>query len=59
MMKVEIFTPKCYVGAVMQLAQEKRGEYIDLVYEAGQARLTYLIPLADMIIDFFHLQDEN
>ncbi|MEK7141237.1 MAG: GTP-binding protein [Patescibacteria group bacterium] len=52
-MQVKIFTPKPYVGAIMQLAQEKRGEYIDLQYVAEQAEFTYLMPLADMIIDFF------
>jgi GTP-binding protein LepA len=64
-MSVLIFTPKKYVGAVMQLAQEKRAEYIDLKYyssgepssakasEGGQAEFTYLIPLSEMIVDFF------
>lgn len=52
-MEVKIFTPRAYVGAIMQLAQEKRGEYIDLKYVGEQAEFTYLLPLADMIIDFF------
>lgn len=52
-MDVKIFTPKKYVGAIMQLAQEKRGEYIDLKYLGEQAEFTYLIPLSEMIIDFF------
>ncbi len=52
-MEVTIFTPKKYVGAIMQLAQEKRGEYIDLKYLGEQAEFTYLIPLSEMIIDFF------
>jgi len=52
-MEVKIFTPKKYIGAVMQLAVEKRGEYIDLTYMGDQAEFTYLIPLSDMIIDFF------
>jgi GTP-binding protein LepA len=53
-MNVIIFTPKRYVGPIMQLAQEKRGEYIDLKYTAGeQAEFTYLIPLSEMIVDFF------
>ena len=53
LMEVAIFTPKRYVGAVMQLATEKRGQYINLTYLGEQAEFTYLIPLADMIIDFF------
>jgi GTP-binding protein LepA len=52
-MEVKIFTPKRYVGAVMQLATEKRGEYIDLIYHGENAEFTYLLPLSDMIIDFF------
>lgn len=52
-MQVKIYTPKKYVGAVMQLSQEKRGEYVDLLYVADQAEFTYLLPLSDMIIDFF------
>ncbi len=63
-MQVAIFTPKRFVGGVMQLAQEKRGVYVDLKYFgvesaplrqgfAGQAEFTYLIPLSEMIVDFF------
>jgi GTP-binding protein LepA len=37
----------------MQLSQEKRGEYIDLTYLGEQAEFTYLMPLSEMIIDFF------
>ncbi len=52
-MQVSIYSPKRYVGAIMQLCQEKRGAYIDLTYQADQAEFTYLIPLSEMIIDFF------
>lgn len=52
-MSVSVFSPKKYVGAIMQLAQEKRGVYMDLTYESEQAHFTYLIPLAEMIVDFF------
>ena len=52
-MQVAIFCPKRFVGAVMQLSQEKRGEYVDLVYHGEQAEFTYLIPLSEMIVDFF------
>jgi GTP-binding protein LepA len=52
-MQVLIYCPKRFVGAVMQLSEEKRGEYIDLVYRADQAEFTYLIPLSEMIVDFF------
>ncbi len=52
-MQVAIFCPKRFVGVVMQLSQEKRGEYVDLVYHGEQAEFTYLIPLSEMIVDFF------
>lgn len=56
-MRVTIYTPKRFVGQVMQLSQDKRGEYIDLVYHGEQAEFTYLIPLSEMIVDFFdHLK---
>jgi GTP-binding protein LepA len=53
LMKVSVYCPKQFVGAVMQLSEEKRGEYVDLVYHGEQAEFTYLIPLAEMIVDFF------
>jgi len=52
-MNVTVYCPKKYVGAVMGLAQEKRGTYVDLVYHGETAVFTYLIPLSEMIIDFF------
>jgi GTP-binding protein LepA len=52
-MEVTIYTPKRYVGPIMQLAQEKRGTYVDQKYTADQVEFTYLIPLSEMIIDFF------
>ncbi len=52
-MNVTIYTPKRYVGAIMQLAQEKRGTYVDQKYTADQVEFTYRIPLSEMIIDFF------
>jgi len=52
-MQVFIFSPKRYVGHIMQLCQEKRAEYIDLSYIGEQAKFTYLVPLSEMIIDFF------
>ena len=53
MMQVTIFASKEYTGAVMQLCQDKRGEYIELEYLGEQAKFTYLMPLSEMIIDFF------
>jgi len=52
-MQVTLYAPKRYVGPIMQLAQQKRGEYVDLVYHLEQAEFTYLMPLSDIIVDFF------
>jgi GTP-binding protein LepA len=53
MMTLSVYTPKKYVGAIMQLSTEKRGEYIDLVYQGETAQFTYILPLSEMIVDFF------
>lgn len=52
-MLVTIYTPSESVGAVMQLCQEKRGEMVNLEYIGLQAKFTYVIPLSEMIVDFF------
>jgi GTP-binding protein LepA len=54
-MYTTIYTPTTTIGAVMQLCQEKRGELINLEYIADQAIFTYLIPLAEIIFDFYDL----
>lgn len=62
--KVEILTPETYIGALMELAQAKRGIYINTDYLSGNdgskvnvARryviLQYHIPLSELITDFF------
>ena len=52
--KASIFTPPSYVGAIMQLCQDKRGEYKNMVYlDAGRVRLEYRLPLGEIIYDFF------
>ncbi len=50
---VTIFVPNDYVGAVMKLCQEKRGIQINLAYHGRQVHLTYELPLAEIVLDFF------
>ncbi len=51
--KVSIFTPAEYVGSIMQLANEKRGNYINLEYlDPKRAIVTYKMPLSEVIIEF-------
>lgn len=52
--KAHIFTPPEYVGAIMELCQDKRGVFIDLTYiDAGRVRIEYRIPLSEIVYDFF------
>ncbi len=54
MIRATIITPKEYVGAVMGLAHEKRGESIGMEYiSTRRVQLTYNLPLAEIITDFF------
>lgn len=49
-----IMTPKEYVGPVMELCQEKRGNYINMEYLSDKrVALKYNLPLAEIIYDFF------
>lgn len=53
-MKTDIFTPKEYLGAIMQLATGKRGLYQNTEYlDQDVAVLHYLIPLTQLIVDFY------
>lgn len=49
-----IIVPKDYVGAVMELSQEKRGEYENMTYlDETRVMIHYALPLSDIIYDFF------
>ncbi len=48
-----IYTPQDYVGTLMQLCQEKRGVFRDMQHESGRVKLTYDLPLNEVIFDFF------
>ena len=52
--KAEIMLPSEYIGPIMELCQQRRGEYIGMEYiEETRAVLTYHIPLNEIIYDFF------
>ena len=52
--KASIMTPKEYVGAVMDLCQNRRGIYIDLQYfDDTRMIATYELPLAEIVYNFF------
>lgn len=52
--KATIIVPKEYVGAVMELSQEKRGEYQNMSYlDEKRVLLHYHLPLSEIIYDYF------
>ncbi len=49
-----IFSPPEYVGAIMELCQDKRGTFLDLSYlDTTRVKINYQIPLSEIIYDFF------
>ena len=49
-----IIVPKDYVGAVMELSQEKRGEYENMTYlDETRVMIHYALPLSEIIFDYF------
>ena len=51
--KTTIHTPQEYVGALMEVCQNKRGIFKDMVYEGSRVCLHYQMPLSEIIFDFF------
>ena len=52
--KAEIMLPKDIVGPIMELCQQRRGEYISMEYlDSSRVMLTYHMPLNEIIYDFF------
>ncbi|MBK9956919.1 MAG: elongation factor 4 [Rhodocyclaceae bacterium] len=49
----EIFVPQDYLGAVITLCIGKRGNQIDMRYHGRQVHVTYEMPLAEVVFDFF------
>jgi GTP-binding protein LepA len=53
-MRIQIFTPETYYGTIMDLVTRRRGIFVEQDYPApGRVLLTYDIPLAELIIDFY------
>jgi len=52
--KLEIITPKDYLGGIMDLCADRRGVYLDMQYiDATRTRLIYTMPLNEIVYDFF------
>jgi GTP-binding protein LepA len=50
---VHLYMPQEYVGAVMTLANQKRGVQMNMAYHGRQVMLTYELPLGEIVLDFF------
>ena len=50
---VHLYMPQEYVGSVMTLANQKRGLQMNMAYHGRQVMLTYEMPLAEIVLDFF------
>ena len=54
-MKITIFTPTEYIGTVMDLTTKRRGEFVNQEYlDERRVLLTYRIPLAEILVDFYN-----
>jgi len=51
--RCNILVPQDYLGNVITLCVEKRGMQVDMVYHGNQVALTYDIPMAEVVLDFF------
>jgi GTP-binding protein LepA len=52
--RASILTPKEYIGVIMELCQERRGEHIGMTYlSAERIQIQYDLPLAEIVLDFF------
>ncbi|MBY7649277.1 MAG: elongation factor 4 [Candidatus Liberibacter europaeus] len=50
---VTIITPIEYIGAILELCQERRGLQMDISYTGNRAMLTYELPLNEVVFDFY------
>ncbi len=58
--KLEMITPEEYVGTLMELCQNRRGEFKDMKYlTQGRTTLIYELPLAEVVTDFFDRMKSN
>ena len=50
---VHIYSPSEYVGAIMQLCEERRGLYTDMKYMGDRVDIHYVMPMGEIVYDFF------
>jgi len=53
-MRIDVFTPAEYIGAIMELVTARRGEFERMEYlDERRVLLNYLVPLAELLVDFY------
>ncbi|HCH28619.1 MAG TPA: elongation factor 4, partial [Ruminococcaceae bacterium] len=50
---VHIYAPSDFVGTIMQLCEERRGDYIDMKYMGDRVDIHYVMPMGEIVYDFF------
>ncbi|MCQ2454682.1 MAG: translation elongation factor 4 [Clostridia bacterium] len=50
---VHIYSPSDFVGTIMQLCEERRGDYIDMKYMGDRVDIHYVMPMGEIVYDFF------
>ena len=50
---LKIFVPQDYIGPVMELVQDKRGKFLNMIHFGMQVEMTYEMPLAEMVTNFY------
>ncbi len=51
--RANVLTPPDYVGSVIKLCEEKRGSQIGIQYMGSQVQISYELPMAEVVLDFF------
>lgn len=50
---VHIYSPSEYVGTIMQLCEDRRGDYKDMKYMGDRVDIHYILPMGEIVYDFF------
>ena len=51
--RANILTPEAYIGAIIKLCEDKRGVQLGLQYLGSQVQISYELPMAEVVLDFF------
>lgn len=51
--RANILTPEDYIGNIIKLCEEKRGSQIGITYMGSQVQISYELPMAEVVLDFF------